>query len=138
MPTDWRQNSESSLTDELEGVMRLARAVGVDDPGEADGLQPTRALDATHVDHRPAELLEQAGDGSFRIVVIAGDEHVRLATGQTRLIMTGLNDVEALDHVRVGNHALDANHQSGAPEGRSAMLMDSLSGTRGGASRWWG
>jgi hypothetical protein len=46
-------------------VVRLTGAVGIDDPGRADGLQLAGALDAAQVDHRPAELLKQIGDDLF-------------------------------------------------------------------------
>ena len=71
------------------------------------------------VDHRPAELAQQPSDRVLGLIVVARDEHVRLVAGKARIDHdVRLDDVEALDDVRAGDHTLDAfaERVSGADE----------------------
>src|SRR5262245_54357334 len=102
----------SILAQELERVVPVVAQEARDAPEHAEGLDGTGSFGLAHVRGLPAELIENDGDGLFRRLVVAADEHRRPATREVRVHHEGIADgVEGLDEARVGKLALQALQQ---------------------------
>ena len=59
-PADCIRHSSRLLAHQLERVVGLAGAVGIDDPRKTERFEPSRVLDIAEVDHGPTELASNA------------------------------------------------------------------------------
>jgi hypothetical protein len=85
-----------------------AAAESVHDPQHREQLQIAGTLDAADVGHRPSEGGADFGHLLLRRFVVSADEHVRGVSRELRPDHVSIaDDVERLDHARLGQPALD-------------------------------
>src|SRR5574341_66194 len=83
-----------------------------DAPEHAQWLDCTRRLGLAHVCRFPAELIEDSAHDFLRSIVVAADEHRRLATLELRIHHARTADgIEGFDEVYIGKLTLQPLHQ---------------------------
>ena len=81
-------------------------------PEHTKRLYRAGGLDSAHIRRLPTELIEDFGDGLFRPVVVATNEHRRLAAFELGIDHQRIADgTESLDEARAFKFALQSFHK---------------------------